>query len=160
MKSLVFLSIFLTAAAVLPLSCRSSSPEATQSKDQARCKPVDLGEATDLVQQGQLSDDRMAVVQGIADPRILVWRDSKTGNIFYITRIMGTEQKLFYLRQIGVDEKPGIESEFLGHLLRWDKLPLERSLPIANALATQYRINIKPESTYVIDADGKPSGCP
>ncbi len=150
--------LFATLALI---SCKThSSKESHTPFDPTRCKVVDIGEATDLAEKSSIDDNRMVLVHGLAHPRALVWRDATTGFTFYITRVMGTKQRLFFLRQIKPDEKPHILSELQGYLLRWDKLPKKKSSPIANALASQYKIIIKPESTYVIDESGKPAGCP
>ncbi len=143
-------------------ACQSSSTEGSKKrpKDPTRCKVTTLGEAADIAKQADIADDKMVHINGITDPRALVWRDQTTGQTNYITRIMGTEQRLFYLKRIATDEKPGILSEVNGHLVRWDRLPKERTAPIAAALAAQYKIEIEPKSTYVIDADRKPEGCP
>ncbi|MCP4675419.1 MAG: hypothetical protein GY854_07930 [Deltaproteobacteria bacterium] len=151
---------FLLAVTMLG-SCQSSSKETPNKtkKDPTRCRVTNLGEAANLAKQVNIADDKMVHINGIADPRALVWRD-QAGQTNYITRIMGTEQRLFYLKKIAADKKPGILSEFNGYLIRWDRLPKKRTAPIAAALAAQYKIEIKPESTYVIDGDGKPEGCP
>ncbi len=153
--------VALLIAMLTLAACRTdSSKEASLPVDPARCKVIDLGEATELFNKSALDDNRMVLIRGFAHPRALVWRDATTGFTYYITRVMGTKQRLFFLQQLNPDEKPKILSELEGHLLRWDKLKSKRSDPIANALASQYDIRIKPESTYVIDASGKPAGCP
>lgn len=101
----------------------------------------------------------MVLIHGIAHPRALVWRDSTTGSTHYITKVLGTEQKLFFLKELAPDEKPGILSVLEGHLLKWTDLPLTESTPIANALSAQYNIKIQPESTFVIKNNSRPKGC-
>ncbi|MCP4604919.1 MAG: hypothetical protein GY847_31090 [Proteobacteria bacterium] len=156
-----FATFTILLSVVVWTSCKKGShDEASSKKDPARCDIIDLGEAADLVENSSIKDDKMVFVHGIAHPHSLVWRDQRTGNVYYITRVMGTEQKLFFLKRVPDGEKPRVLSEFRGHLLRWNKLPLERSAPIAAALASQYNIHIKSESTYVIDGNGKPEGCP
>ncbi len=132
----------------------------TSNTDPARCQTMDLGDAPTLVESGTIKNDQMVFVQGIADPRALVWLDRSSQTTYYITKILGTQQRLFYLRQLKPDEKPTIKSEFRGHLLRWDLLPEAQSASFANALAEQYNIHISPATTYLINATGKPKGCP
>lgn len=128
--------------------------------DPRRCQIQEAGEAADLLNRPDFPLDRMVRVQGITYPKALVWKDKTTGIVNFTARVMGTEQRLFYLRTIPQGASPGILSELTGHLSRWDRLPEARMKPIAAALKQQYNINIVPEKTYVIDADGKPEGCP
>ncbi len=151
------LLLLITSASCGKIPGNESS---AQKKDPAHCQVIDLGEAADLIKKPAIDDDRMVLIQGLAHPHALVWRDQHTGQTNYITRIMGTEQKLFFMTKVAADETPGVRSEFKGHLIKWDKIPEKRSHPIAGALASQYNINIKPKSTYLIDADSKPSHCP
>ncbi|MDJ0762319.1 MAG: hypothetical protein QNJ97_04965 [Myxococcota bacterium] len=138
----------------------SQSKNASEASDPMRCQLQNLGEAPDLILKGAIDDDRMATIQGITDPRSLVWRDKQDGETYYITRVMGSEQRLFYYRRIASNESPGIKTELTGHLIRWDKLPPSRFDAVAKALATKYDIHIDPIKTYLIDAEGKPTGCP
>lgn len=133
---------------------------APAAADPQRCALAELGEAADLVESGRLPDDQLVALQGIADPRTLVWKDQQTGDIFYITRVMGTQQRLYYMEQLAPGQAPAIKSEFVGHLRRWDKLPEREAVPIARALLTEYKLQVEPEKTYLLVGGAKPAGCP
>jgi hypothetical protein len=133
---------------------------APQNNDPGRCVVADVGEAADFIQSNPIVDDRMVLTQGLANPQALVWRNAETRQTFYLARIMGTERRLFYMRQVADDEKPGVASSFKGHLVKWQNLDPKRALPIANALKQQYNIEIAPDRAYVIIAGEKPKGCP
>jgi hypothetical protein len=154
-----FLLLAIWLPSTLSCSTESASPPSS-NKAPGRCSFTDIGESADFIVQSQIVDDRLVIAYGLANPHALVWRDQTTGKSFYITKVMGTGQKLFYHKEIQPSEQQGIASEFKGHLLRWDKLPKERSLPITNALSRQYQISVNPESTYIILAGEKPVGCP
>lgn len=129
--------------------------------DPNRCMVTDIGEASDFNLSAETMDDRMVVAQGIANPQALVWRDQALNKTFYLTRIMATERKLYYMRTVPDDEeKPGIATEFKGHLIRWSRLDPKRSIPIAQALHQKYNITVNPKETYLIIEGEKPKGCP
>lgn len=156
-KKYIFFSLLL-----LSLGCRNNSTdEKTISTDPSRCKVVDVGEAADLfTRKAGITTDRMITTQGLAHPHALVWRDQQTNLNYYVTRVMGTEQRLFFIKQIKGDKRPGIASQFSGHLLSWNELPKTLSAPIVRAFAAQYNLKIDTNKTYVILADEKPTGCP
>ncbi len=150
--STVFILLILT-------SCKDKTPSDPAPVDPARCKVVDLGDAVDLIEKGSIDDNRMVIVQGISDPRALVWQDDAGKQTFYIARVMGTEQRLFYYKRLALGEKPGISSEFEGYLLRWDRMPKKEFGSVKAALKAKYDIDVKADQSYVINADGKPVGC-
>lgn len=134
--------------------------KAPKQQDPQRCAVREAGEAANLLGQVNLPNDSMVRVQGITHPQALVWQDKEQGTTHYATRVMGTEKRVFYLKTISQGERPQILSELTGHLIRWDQLPDKRMKPVAAALKKQYHIAIEPDQTYVIDADGRPEGCP
>jgi hypothetical protein len=144
------------------LGCKTNSTDdKIISRDPSSCKVVDVGEATDFfTRKVGITTDRMITTQGLAHPQALVWRDQQTNLNYYVTRVMGTEQRLFFIKQIKNDERPGIASQFSGHLLGWNELPKTLSAPIVRAFASQYSLKIDTNKTYVILADEKPQGCP
>lgn len=150
------LSLAIILAVMPPLIACKKQPDPT------RCKIVDIGDSMDLVKDGQLElkSDQMVFSQGMADPRALRWLNKSSGEVYSITRLMGTQQRLFFLQRLKSDQTASIKTEFRGHLLRWDELPKSQSVPIAKALASQYNIQIDPQQTYLINADSKPEGCP
>ena len=153
----------LVLACVGALGCGSEGAgeqAAPVASDPQRCVLAELGEAADLVESGRLPDDRLVSLQGIADPRTLVWKDQTTGDIHYITRVMGTQQRLYYMEQLAPGQAPAIKSEFVGHLRRWDRLPEREAAPIARALLTEYKLQVDPEKTYLLVGGAKPAGCP
>ena len=142
-------------------SCTKKSFEKPDSvsNDPKRCRISDVGEAADFIQKSDIQDDVLIVAHGLGNPQALVWRDSQTGKTFYLARVMGTQKKLYYLKEIPEDEKPGVPSRFSGHLLRWDHLPKEKALDMMSGLKSQYNITINPEETYIIVKGQKPRGC-
>ena len=163
-KQMISAEISLIAVSLICfVSCKSQkNRELSKSRntDPGRCIVEDVGEATDFIQLPNIVDDRMVIAHGLANPQALVWRDTQTNRTFYLTRVMGTERRLYFMRQVADDEKPGVASSFKGHLVKWSNLPPKRSVPIANALDQQYNIQVKPEESYVIIVGEKPEGCP
>jgi len=151
----------LLGVALLAIGCGGeSATEPQDAPNPARCELAKLGEAADLVESGKIPNDQLVEVEGIADPRTLVWREQKTGKIYFITRIMGTQKRMYYMEQLAPGEAPKLKSLFVGHLRRWDKLPPHEAKPMAQALLTEYKLQVEPEKTYLLAGGVKPDGCP
>ena len=158
----ILLLISISVVLILP-SCKKSDPPTDmlpKNSDPARCAAVDVGEAADFIQQQNIIDDRLIVAQGLTNPQSLVWRDQKTGQTFYLARIMGTEQKLFFLKEVPDDAPPpGVLSQLSGHLLRWKRLPTEQARHMAAGLKSQYNVDVDMEKAFIIIEGAKPDGC-
>jgi hypothetical protein len=89
-----------------------------------------------------------------------VWKEKQTGNIYYITRVMGTQKRLYYMEELAPGEAPVLKSLFVGHLLRWDRLPERRAAELTKALLTEYKLEVEPDKTYLLFGGQKPAGCP
>jgi hypothetical protein len=150
----VLASIFLLPA------CGDEKAPKPAAKDPKRCDLKDLGEAANLIESGKIPDDQLARVSGIGDPRSLVWQDKVTSKTFVLTRVMGTQRRLLFLEELPPGQAPTVKAVFEGHLLRWDKLPPQRAVPIGRALKKEYEIDIDATKTYLIIAGAKPEGCP
>ena len=135
-------------------------PEPKKNTDPSRCTIADIGEAADFVQQKNVVDDRLVRAHGLTNPQALVWRDEDTGKTFYLARIMGTERKLYYLREVP-DEAPapGVLSQFEGRLVRWRNLPAAQARNMAAGLKSQYGIDVNSNEALLIIAGQKPDGC-
>ena len=132
-----------------------------RNTDPARCTTVDIGDATDFIQQPNIIDDRMVRASGLTNPQALVWRDDASGKTFYLARIMGTERKLFFLKQVPDDAPPpGVASRFEGRLVRWNHLPPEQAKHMAVGLKSQYNIDVNMKEAFVIVQGQRPEGCP
>ncbi len=128
--------------------------------DPKRCDVIHLNEAADFMKQ-PIQDDRMISLDGITDPLTYIsWRNAETKTISFITPLTGTNKKLYYLGTVPAKEMPPRALSYVkGHLIRWDKLSEQRTVPIAKALLQEKKIKIDPSSTYIIDATGRPGGC-
>ena len=154
---------FLLAQSVLSTQCGKKTEQPApppKNTDPSRCVMQDVGEASDFVMQKNIVDDRMVRVHGLTYPQSLVWRDEDTGKTFYLARIMGTEQKLFFLKEVP-DEAPapGVSSEVAGRLVRWDRLPVAQARHMASGLKSEYNVNVVPNQAFLIIAGRKPDGC-
>jgi hypothetical protein len=148
------------ALAALGGGCSSEPAPAAPPADPSRCELKDLGEASTLIETGNLPADQLARLSGVGDPRSLVRQDSVTKQAYFLTRVMGTQRRLFYMQELATGETPKVLAVFEGRLQRWDLLPPQQAVPIANALKQEYQIDIDPRQTYLITADAKPDGCP
>jgi len=162
MKDLHRIPALVLTAALLCLSLASCSRDEAKAAalDPARCSLRELGEATTAMESGKLPTDQLVHMEGITHPGTLVWKDAKSGAVNYVTRVMGTGQKLFYMQQIENGEEPGILSDFQGTLLRWTDMPREESAPMARALKDEWKVDVIPEGTYILKGGTKPLGCP
>ena len=156
--------LLISISGVLNLGgCKKTDPlsEAPPpNTDPSRCIPVDVGEAADFIQQQNIKDDRLVTAQGFTNPQSLVWRDEKTGRTFYLARIMGTERKLFFLKEVPDDAPPpGVLSRVSGHLLRWKHLPREQARRMAAGLKSQYNVDVDMENAFIIIEGAAPNGC-
>jgi hypothetical protein len=159
-NSTCYLSILFLLVVLFSCTSPKSSPPLPVNTDPNRCNYSNIGAATDLAYDENLRDDRLVVVDGLADPRALIQQDKTTGQTFYVAKVLGTQQRLFYIKQLAPDERPGIASVFKGHLVRWDRLPEQSAATIAHALNREYGITVIPSSTFAIIAEEKPDGCP
>ena len=155
-KSIVYLVLVFNS----PIACNVCSDRSRVSIDPARCTITDIGDAMVFIENGNIDSNRMVHTEAIPDQHSLIWKDKKSQEIYYITKLMGTQQKLFFKKRLVSGEKPGFVASFAGHLLRWDELHQTESIPIAKALDSEYGIQIIPDQTYLINADTKPKGCP
>jgi hypothetical protein len=128
--------------------------------DPARCDAMDLGEAADLFSKGDPPSGRIARIDGLTDPRTLVWKDEATGAVFFITRVMGTERRLYYMAPVKPGEEPKALAGVEGHLQRWSDLDPRKGATLARALEREYSLKIDPKVTFLLTAGEKPAGCP
>ena len=142
-------------------SCGKTSPsnDAKKADNSNRCVLTDIGEAADFIQRTDIADDAWVVAQGVANPQALVWRDAETNKTFYLARVLGTQKRLYFLREIPEGETPGVPTTFKGHLLRWDHLPAKQAANMAGGLKSTYNVTLAPAQTFVIIEGAKPSGC-
>jgi hypothetical protein len=149
--SLVFALVF---------SCGESKQPPPPPKDPKRCEIKELGEAAEVIESGKVPSDQMVRVTGIGDPRSMVWQERTSGKAYFLSRVMGTQRRLFYLEELSPGESPRVLAVFEGHMTRWDQLPPKRAVPVANALSKEYKIIVEPTKTYLIINGEKPEGCP
>ena len=158
----ILLLISISAALIFTGCKKSEAPADTPPKnnDPGRCLPTDVGEAADFIQQKNIVDDRLIVAQGLTNPQSLVWRDEKTGKTFYLARIMGTERKLFFLKEVPDDSPPpGVLSRFSGQLILWKHLPKQQARHMAAGLKSQYNVDVDMEHAFIVIEGAKPDGC-
>ena len=141
-------------------ACKDENSAEDGPKDPARCKLLDLGEATDFMSSGKpVPDDQLVGMAGIADPKMLVWQDAKTKRVHYVTKIMGAGGKLLYTEQVPAGEKPRILSNFEGTIRLWKNIPGKDALDMAKALKKEWGTTIDPNDTYLLTGGVKPEGC-
>ena len=158
----IFFLISMSASLIISSCKKSEAPAETppKNRDPARCVPVDVGEAADFIQHKEIVDDRLIVAQGLTNPQSLVWRDEKTGKTYYLARIMGTERKLFFLKEVPDDAPPpGVLSLVSGHLLRWKHLPVDQARHMAAGLKSQYNVDVDMDQAFIIIENTVPDGC-
>jgi hypothetical protein len=122
------------------------------------CKLIDLGEASDAVEK-PLPNNQFATIQGMSNPKTLVWQDKQTGQIFYATKLMGAQGRLFYMAGLETGEKPTIKSVFTGTLLLWKHLEKSLQLSMKKQFHDQWGVDVDVDHTYIMIADKKPEGC-
>lgn len=132
-----------------------SPPPPTHSK---MCKIVDLGEASDAVKK-QLPNNQLISLQGISSPKTLVWQDTNTQQIYFATKIMGAQGKLFYMDKLKTGETPSIKSNFQGTLMLWKHLPINLLKSMKRQFKEQWGVEIDENKTYILKANEKPAGC-
>jgi hypothetical protein len=151
----VLLSLWTATACSRP----PEEPAPLESRDPARCSLVNLGDAEDWTDK-QFPDDQMITVGGISNPIILVWRDSRSGQVFYVTRVAGTGARLLYMARLSPGETPVARSSFSGTIQRWKQLPPDLTRSMSAAIRAQWDVQLNPDDTWVISAGQKPEGCP
>jgi hypothetical protein len=138
----------------------TSDPQRIAEPDPARCEAADLGEAADLFAKGDPPSGCLARIDGLTDPRTLVWKDEATGAVFFITRVMGTQRRLYYMAPVKPGEEPKALSVVEGHLQRWSDLEPRKGVTLSRALEREYSLKIDPQKTYLLTAGEQPAGCP
>ena len=122
------------------------------------CNLVDLGEASDAIKKS-LPNNQFATLQGMSNPKTLVWQDAKNGQIYYATKLMGAEGRLFYMARLKPGEKPTIKSSFTGTLLLWKHIEKGLQLSMIKQFHDQWGVDVNVDNTYIVIADQKPEGC-
>jgi hypothetical protein len=155
----------LAAVSVALGACGDTRKEPIPGKeppppDPARCEVASLGEAADLFEKGDPPSGRLTRIDGLTDPRTLVWKDEATGGVFFITRVMGTERRLYYMAPVKPGEEPRALSVVEGHLQRWSDLEPRKGATLSRALEREYSLKIDPQTTFLVTAGEKPAGCP
>ena len=149
--------IVLVLAASLLVACGGEEDAGSASRRAAptakQCALAELGEAADRVAAGDLPSRQYAKLTGLTDPRTLVWQDERTKDVFYITRVMGTERRLYYMEQLETGEEPVPKSTLVGTITRWSELPPERGVVLARALKREYDLEIEPERTWLMEGE-------
>lgn len=157
-----YLPIFLSF--VLHFGCKSTNTS-TESKNSppppthnGMCNLTDLGEAADAVEK-QLPNNQYVTLSGMSSPKTLVWQDVKKQHIYYATKIMGAQGKLFYMDELQTGQKPTIKSTFVGTLMLWKHLPID----LLNSMKAQFKdhwgVEVDENTTYILTATQKPKGC-
>ena len=154
-------TLFLLIASLSCVTaCKGDKSAVDAPKNPARCKLLDLGEATDFMSSGKpVPDDQFVGMAGIADPKMLVWQDAKTKRVHYVTKIMGAGGKLLYTERVPAGKEPRILSNFEGTISLWKNLPEKDALDMAKALKKEWGTEIDPNDTYLITGGVKPDGC-
>ena len=152
--------LFLLIASPGVTACKNEKSAVDAPKNPARCKLLDLGEATDFMSSGKpVPDDQLVGMAGIADPTMLVWQDAKTKRVHYVTKIMGAGGKLLYTEQVPAGKEPRILSNFEGTIRLWKNLPEKDAADMAKALKKEWGTTIDPNDTYLLTGGVKPDGC-
>ncbi len=160
MINFILFQFFLIVLPVITGCNTAAPPPSSSQEDPTRCIAVDVGEASDFILQKKIIDNRTVIMHGLTNPQSLVWRDDGTGKTFFLARIMGSERRLYFLKEVPDEEPPpGVLSRFEGHLLRWSNLPQKQSQHMALGLKSQYNITIEPDNSYIIIHGQKPEGC-
>ena len=157
----LFFPVLVLASGLLSGCKTENTPTGPkESENPNRCELTDVGEASDFMKTKVIEDDVLILAQGFGYPQALVWRDAGTNKTYYLTRVMATDKRLYFHREIPEGETPGVPSRFEGHLLRWDHLPAKQAASMAGGLKSQYNVTFDPKDTYIIMQGQKPSGCP
>ena len=122
------------------------------------CNMQNLGEASSAVEK-KLPNNQYVELEGMSSPKTLVWQDVKTQQIYYATKILGAEGKLFYMAKLKVGETPTIHSKFTGTLLLWKHLPKSLLVSMKKQFKEQWGVDVDENSTYILKANEKPNGC-
>ncbi|MBN2343574.1 MAG: hypothetical protein JXX29_18450 [Deltaproteobacteria bacterium] len=150
---------------IIVLGCNPNKPSADEAivsppppTHDGMCVLKELGEASDAIEK-KLPNNQYVSLQGMSSPKTLVWQDMTTQQIYYATKIMGAEGKLFYMAKLKTGEKPSIKSNFLGNIMLWQHLPTDLLRSMKTQFKNQWGVEIDEKNTYIILADEKPKGC-
>ena len=122
------------------------------------CELKNLGEASSAVEK-KLPNNQYVELQGMSSPKTLIWQDTQTGQIYFATKILGAEGKLFFMDKLKTGEKPAIRSTFTGTLMLWKHLPKGLLVSMKAQFKEQWGVAVDENSTYILKADEKPDGC-
>jgi hypothetical protein len=159
-----FFALVLAFAVCSPLACGESDPSSSRKgpappSDPQRCELRRIDDVSSAAEHGELPLDAYVEVEGLTDPRTLVWKDSATGNAHFITKVMGTARRVYYTEQLDIGESPSARSRLVGHMQRWDRLEDRKAATLSAALEREYDLEIEPSSTWLLTAGEKPAGC-
>ncbi|MFO8070380.1 MAG: hypothetical protein R6V85_00780 [Polyangia bacterium] len=163
MKTPLF-ALALGFAVCSPLACGESEPSSSGGSpapppDPQRCELRRIEDISSAAERGELPLDAYVEVEGLTDPRTLVWKDSSTGNAHFITKVMGTGRRVYYTEKLDIGESPTARSRLVGHMQRWDRLAEEKAATLSAALEREHDSTVKPSSTWLLTAGEKPAGC-
>ncbi|MBN2716219.1 MAG: hypothetical protein JXX14_10220 [Deltaproteobacteria bacterium] len=122
------------------------------------CQIVDLGEASSAIEK-PLPNNQYVALEGMSSPKTLVWQDVKTQQIYFATKIMGAEGRLFYMDTLKTGETPKIKTKFTGTLLLWKHLPEALLMSMKTQFKEQWDVDVDVNTTYILKANEKPVGC-
>ena len=95
----------------------------------------------------------------MSSPRTLVWQETEIGKVYYATKVMGAEGRLYYMQEIPRGEAPVIKEEFEGTILLWKHLDNTLAKSMQSQFKAQWDADVDPENTYMIIGNRKPTGC-
>ncbi|MBN2802675.1 MAG: hypothetical protein JXR91_06250 [Deltaproteobacteria bacterium] len=156
--SILILMIFLSSLC----SCaeKDTKDKSTSAPiSQKLCKMIDLGEASDLIEKKDIPDNQYCKIGGISDPRILMWQDMTTSKIYFATKVMGAQGRLFYMQELNPGEKPALKEGFEGTITKWSSIDKTLSQSMAEQFKNKWDVTITPADTYIIMGNKKPDGC-
>jgi hypothetical protein len=102
LKRTIPMAVLLISAALISCSKQVSSKPSDGSVPLPRhagmCKKINLGEASDLIEQSKIPDNQYCTIQGLSNPKLLMWQDTQTSKIYFATKLMGAQGRLFYMQ--------------------------------------------------------------
>ncbi|MBN2528613.1 MAG: hypothetical protein JXR76_19645 [Deltaproteobacteria bacterium] len=136
----------------------ANTPYSPAPQHDGMCQMMNLGEASDAV-EAELPDNQYVNMQGMSSPKTLIWQDLKSKQIYFATKVMGAQGKLFYMEKLATGQTPTIKSSFTGTLLLWKHLPPSLLQSIKKQFKEQWAVEIDENATYILMANQKPQGC-
>ena len=162
-KSMVILFMLVTSVSI-PFGCGNNKNHNEQTKSapapvhEGMCDLKNLGEASSAVEK-ELPNNQYVELEGMSSPKTLVWQDTQTQQIYFATKILGAEGKLFFMDKLQTGQKPEIRSTFIGTLMLWKHLPKGLLVSMKAQFKEQWGVDVDENSTFILKANEKPEGC-